>query len=245
MGQLFDLVKKRIERATGARIYRHSLPHGSDLFWDLRRLPRWAPEARVIFDVGAHVGGTVARFREAFPAATIYAFEPAPQNRKILTDSFGTDPRVRIQPFAVSAAEGVATLHLSGHSTKHSLVHRDAALATEQVRTVTLDSFCTEQRIPHIHFCKIDTEGHDLDVLRGASGLLENQRIDLVQVETSFRRDTKYFSPAWEIDRFMAEKRYEVFGFYEQQPCWTGRNSLLFINAVYIRTSLVEDVPPE
>ena len=92
-----------------------------------------------------------------------------------------------------------------------------------------------------LHALQVTEFGRKYDFFRD----LENQRIDLVQVETSFRRDTQYFSPAWEIDRFMNEKRYEVFGFYEQQPCWTGRNSLLFINAVYIRTTLVEGVPPE
>lgn len=126
----------------------------------------------------------------------------------------------------------------------NSLAPREAAIGAEAVPTATLDSFCAEHGIGDVQFCKVDTEGFDLEVLRGAAGMLEQQRIDFVQVETSFRRDTQYFSPIWEIDRLMTDKRYELFGLYEQQPCWTGRSSLLFANAVYVRTTLIDDRPP-
>jgi FkbM family methyltransferase len=243
MRLLFHSAKQRLERATGVRIFRHTLPHGCDLFRDLDRVPNWA-EPRVIVDIGAHVGSTVARFRAAYPWATIHAFEPAGANRRALVENFGSDARVEIHAVALSSTNGVATLHLAEHSTMNSLAPREAAIGTERVPTVTLDSFCAERGIRDVQFCKVDTEGFDLEVLRGATGLLEQQRIDFVQVETSFRRDTKYFAPIWEIDRLMTEKRYEIFGLYEQQTCWTGRNSLLFANAVYVRTTLIDDLPP-
>jgi FkbM family methyltransferase len=243
MDALLRSAKTRLERAIGVRIFRHTLPHGCDLFRDLARVTRW-PRPQVIFDVGAHVGSTVARFRVEYPSATIHAFEPAAANRRELVASFESDSQVKIHAVAMSSANGVATLHLTEHSTMNSLALREAAIGVEQVPTTTLDSFCAEHGIREIHFCKIDTEGFDLEVLRGAAGMLEQQRIDFVQVETSFRRDTKYFAPIWEIDRLMTETRYELFGLYEQQPCWTGRSSLLFANAVYVRTTLVDDLPP-
>jgi hypothetical protein len=89
-----------------------------------------------------------------------------------------------------------------------------------------------------VNYCKIDTEGGDLEVLRGASALLSEQRIDFVQVETSIRHDTKYFAPLWDIDGFLNEKRYELFGFYDQEPWHTDRGSLVYFNAVYVRSSL-------
>jgi hypothetical protein len=112
------------------------------------------------------------------------------------------------------------------------------------VTVVKLDAFCEQQRVARIHFRKIDTEGNDLGVLQGAGDLLSAQQIDFVQVETSFRRDISYFSSMWEIDQLMNQKRYELFGLYEQQPCWTGRHSLLYANAVYVRTTLVQEIPP-
>lgn len=245
MRPMFDSAKGLFERVTGARVYRNSLPHGFDLFRDLNRVEDWAADdPKVIFDIGAHVGATVARFRVAFPSAVIYAFEPASANRRELTTLAGCDPNVRIHALAVSNRNDVASLHLTEHTATHSLIQRDSAIASEEVSVVTLDAFCEQHRVEHIHFCKVDTEGNDLAVLEGAGSLLSAQRVDFVQVETSFRRDISYFSPIWEIDRLMHERQYELFGLYEQQPCWTGRNSLLYANAVYVRTSLVQAIPP-
>lgn len=240
---IFDSAKALLERATGARIYRNSLPRGLDLFRDLGRVQGWNPHGGLIFDVGAHVGSTVARFRSAYPTATVYAFEPASENRSALERAFGSDPHVRIQAQALGRTEGAAMLHLAEHSAMHSLVAQGRT-RSEPVTTTTLDAFCERNRVPEIRFCKIDTEGADLQVLEGGRGMLAAQHVDFIQVETTFRHDTQYFAPIWAVDRLMHAHRYELFGIYEQQPCWTGRQSLLFLNAVYVRMSLVEGIAP-
>jgi hypothetical protein len=55
----------------------------------------------------------------------------------------------------------------------------------EVVACKTIDSYCREQVINRIHFLKIDVEGHELEVLQGAKGLLEAGRIDFIQFEFS------------------------------------------------------------
>ena len=186
------------------------------------------------------MGGTIDRFKEAYPAVTVHAFEPASDNLKTLRQRFAPDPHVNIHAMALGSTDGDGTLHLKKHTSTHSLIPLGECLGSEPVRIATMDTFCERERLQRVNYCKIDTEGGDLEVLRGASVLLSVQRIDFVQVETSIRHDTEYFAPLWEIDSFLDEKRYELFGFYEQEPCHTGRASLLYFNAVYIRSSMVE-----
>lgn len=61
------------------------------------------------------------------------------------------------------------------------LHHVDAV--EKEITTTTLDGYAEASGIDHIHLLKIDTEGHELEVLRGASGLLQQKQIDLIQIE--------------------------------------------------------------
>ena len=230
--------KRLVERATRCRIYRTPLPRGFDLFRDLNQVRGWAPPMTV-FDVGAHVGATVAQFTDTYPAVTVHAFEPASDNLKMLRKKCGPDPRVRIHAIALGSTNRDGVLHLKKHTSTHSLIPLGESIGTEPIQIATMDTFCERERLQVVNFCKIDTEGGDLEVLRGASALLSAQRIDFVQVETSMRHDTTYFAPFWAIDGFLNGKRYELFGFYDQEPWHTGRRgSLGYFNAVYVRSSL-------
>jgi hypothetical protein len=67
-------IRLLFEKLTGTRIYRH-VPHGADLFEDLRRsLPAFRVET--VFDVGANVGQSATAYLRNFTGATIYCFEP-------------------------------------------------------------------------------------------------------------------------------------------------------------------------
>lgn len=201
-------------------------------------------EFKTILDVGAHEGQSTLRYLASFPVSKITAFEPCAKSFDLLQRMFREDKRVAVLKFAVSDYVGEGSLNIKENNSTHSLLRSDKTVGTEKVEVSSLDAHCKNQGWPQIHFCKIDTEGNDLAVLRGASWLLSHHHIDFVQVETSTRRDTNYFSGFFEIDSLLCSFNYELFGIYEQQRCWTGRNSLLYFNAVYVRTSLIDSKPP-
>jgi hypothetical protein len=58
---------------------------------------------------------------------------------------------------------------------------------TEDVATITLDEYADSEALENIALVKIDTEGHDLAVLRGAERLLVEQRISVAQFEYNWR----------------------------------------------------------
>jgi FkbM family methyltransferase len=134
-----------------------------------------------MIDVGAHQGTTLAPFlRHDW---RVVAFEPVEENRRKLAARFADHPRLAIRGEAVSDRSGrrplQLALHPDGrlHDYYHSLEqvgedpwHRKGG--TIEVPTVALDDLVARGELPsRVGFLKIDTEGHDLAVLRGAARL--------------------------------------------------------------------------
>jgi FkbM family methyltransferase len=151
--------------------------------------------APLIFDVGAHVGETAARYRSLFPDALVHCFEPSPKSFERLSKAFAADPRIVPHNFAVSEKAGTATLRVNRASVTNSLLESDRRgddywgrnlLDTDSevsVQTIALDDFCRAERIEHLDVLKIDVQGAEYAVLAGARGLLEKHAVDLIYLE--------------------------------------------------------------
>lgn len=163
--------------------------YGIDPIVDIQRLSEnFAIPIRRAFDVGANVGQTAAAFRTAFPEAEILCFEPVQTTWRQLEETIDRLPRVRAFNLALSDSSGEAVMHtyessLLSSLEPNALYTRDRTATTETCRTDTLDTFCAAQGIDTIDLLKIDTEGHDLNVLRGAEGMLGDRRIGFVLTE--------------------------------------------------------------
>ncbi|HOB54388.1 MAG TPA: FkbM family methyltransferase, partial [Acidobacteriota bacterium] len=104
-----------------------------------------------------------------------------------------------------------------------------------KVRMTTVSKFCQEMNINKIEILKIDTEGYDLEVLKGADDLLQSQSIDLVQTEVGISSTNNYHVPFQIINQFLIERNYYVFGIYNQELEWpTSEPRLRRVDVVYI-----------
>jgi FkbM family methyltransferase len=125
-----------------------------------------------VFDVGANIGAYSLLFAQwVGPAGKVVAFEPAPAavaGLRRLVALNGLRDRVEIVEAAVSRAVGTASFASEGSSGANALV--DAAQrgrAVISVPTTSLDAFCDTHALrPDV--IKIDVEGEELEVLRGA-----------------------------------------------------------------------------
>ncbi|WP_243408018.1 FkbM family methyltransferase [Frankia canadensis] len=129
------------------------------------------------YDVGANVGiytlwaaGRVGRTGE------VHAFEPVPQTRATLARLVGQNAltQVRLSSAAVAATAGTVGLRIYPGSS--GLAHQvfDGAAPELTVPATTLDQHAARHRPPDL--VKIDVEGFELDVLRGAGELLRVHR---------------------------------------------------------------------
>ncbi len=146
-------------------------------------------DAGVVFDVGGFYGFTGGHF--ARRAAQVFVFEPAPDNISVIREHnrIRSIANVELVPAAVSDRNGSATFHLKHVHAHHSLgdIGASATADTLSVATLTLDGFARERGIERVALLKIDVEGFEPEVLRGAAGLLAEKRIDAVLFEWSPR----------------------------------------------------------
>ena len=223
-------MKRAALRALNVRPLPNPSPRGYDLFSDLRiELP--CTQIRTVFDVGANTGQSAASFLKNFPEARIFSFEPAQRTYEQLCQSVaGT----RGQPFqlAFGASNGTGFLAADPADSK---LNRLADAGSESFPIRTLDSFCLEHDVDKIEFLKIDTEGHDLQVLMGAQAMLANGRIDIVEVEAGMNPTNEWHVPFESMKQPLEAAGYLLFGLYEQVREWkTGSPVLRRSNAVFI-----------
>lgn len=130
----------------------------------------------VAVDVGAHVGDVLAQIVAAAPDAAHFAVEPIPELAAILRRRF---PRVSVHEVALSETKGSSTFqHVTTNPAYSGLrrrrYDRDDEMITEiTVATERLDAIVGDADVA---FVKIDVEGAEMHVLRGATGLLERCR---------------------------------------------------------------------
>jgi FkbM family methyltransferase len=151
----------------------------------------------VLLDVGANVGEMAIALRRSFPGARIIAFEPNPVTYAKLTGQVAT-MNVECMAMGLGSAEGTGVLYCYRHdpSSGHASLHRDVfeiyegygvegaqQLTSFEFAIRTLDSVCAELGVDTIDFLKLDVEGHELQVLRGAKTILDEKRISLIQFE--------------------------------------------------------------
>ena len=125
-------------------------------------------QSHVMIDVGAHWGGSLIKFARA--GWSVHAFEPDPDQRRVLARNTADFPQVHIDPRAVSDVGGQEmTFYKSPVSTGISgmLAFHPSHYSSGTVTTVTLTEYLADVGIANVDFLKIDCEGYDLFVLQG------------------------------------------------------------------------------
>ena len=146
-----------------------------------------------VFDVGAHIGDYARRLREVSPTAHIWCFEPHPETFKRLSEAAqrlgftavnaGLSDHAGTMPlYDYADSPGGGTAHATLQADVIESVHHGRSSAVE-VDVVTVDSYMKANAISHLNLLKIDAEGHELAILRGASDAIASAAIDVVQFE--------------------------------------------------------------
>ena len=145
----------------------------------------------VCLDVGANIGMYSLLIQNTFSQRPfIYAFEPSKSTFETLSENTKDVESIKRFNFGLGKEEHTLTLYSdSRFSGISSVYNRDLDHTKfkydnhEEIEIRTLDGFCTEKNIEHIHLLKLDVEGHEISVLEGGAWMLKENKVDFIQFE--------------------------------------------------------------
>lgn len=143
--------------------------------------------SKVSIDVGANIGITTIWMSKN--SDIVYSFEPEKSNVERFKENLEANnvDNVELIQKAVSDEQGQAELNILEKYGHHSLgkVKTSKIVGTQKVEVTTLNDFCKEKGIHIIDFLKVDVEGFEIEVFRGAKELFEDKRVKIVAFEIS------------------------------------------------------------
>ena len=175
-----------------------------------RYLRRYRFRARTIFDVG--VGEGTPELYELFPDRRLVLIDPLPEARDKVARKF---PRLQFEffPVALGAAAGTALLTVTRAAAKTGIPARTPLTAgpvaeRRSVAVTTLDAIAAEGGFAAPFGLKLDAEGYELEILRGAEAALRQSEFVIAEVSIKKRFVGGYrFSEAIE---FLAARGFEL-----------------------------------
>lgn len=163
-------------------------------------------------DIGANIGAiSLALAKQVGHQGRVYAFEPSPRIFPYLKKNTLKHPQIKSLETALSSKKGKAVFyqapeHKFGMGTLSAL----EGWVPAEVKTDTLDGFCQAAGMGRVDFIKIDVEGHEADVFRGArETLLKNHQIIIV-LEFSDWAENNAYGKSGESPRVLAEMGFEL-----------------------------------
>lgn len=223
-----------------------------------------------VVDVGARFGG--ASYWDVFNnQLSLIGFEPDKEECERLNQKFGQRGH-RYFPVALHETKGKRTFYVTEYLSSSGFYRNEMSFwsrfpdeknfklkETLFIETTDFNTFGRENNINHIDFLKLDVEGAELDVLKGASDYLKNNGVLGALVEVRFQRSSNQpiFS---EVDSFMESMDFNLFdvstyrhsrktlpgAFLEKDekgrsiPGPSRKGQVIWANALYLRDGVDE-----
>jgi FkbM family methyltransferase len=193
-------------------------PFGVRWYRDIQYFPNGVA-LDTVFDIGANTGQTAQQLVRHFPKARIYSFEPVPSTFQELVRNTSNYGNVEPVCCALGAARGSGKMTTESLSVGNTLVVNEelgsSSGALVEVPVDTVDAFCADRNLQRVNLLKIDTEGYEMSVLRGAQNLLAEKRIDFILAECDFsRREGEPHGDFIEISQHVSAFGFRVVSFY-------------------------------
>ena len=201
----------------------------------------------IIFDIGANRGEVTKNYLQEFPNAILFCFEPNLVSYRYLEERWGGDKRVSLYNCGIGSCNNKVEFNIYADSEVCSVLPVEKDVANKntsgayqlkektEINIVSVDYFSLENSIEKIDILKTDTQGYDLEVLKGAVKMLKNQKINLVFCEVYFAKSYENQCYFHDIASFMYKYDYKFFNFLRLVQTDDGR--AYFGDAVFLSDS--------
>jgi FkbM family methyltransferase len=206
---------------------------------------KYAPnEGGIILDVGGGQATTAEVFSKNFPQHSIYVFEPIKSNFEVIENSPNRTPKWQVFNKACGSQIGTTHINIANRVTASSLLDLDATqvegeytnvLQTQRTETIQLTTLDSEVPIGKIvDVLKLDVQGFELEVLKGALKILPNIKIVVLEINNhqGFVKAPTYY----EIDAFMRSNNFEL---HDMLPGHRDKGKLWDWDTIYVNRAFL------
>ena len=192
---------------------------------------------KIVFDIGCFRGGFTKNFikneKKLGIKSTFFLFDPNPITKNYLKPILQNE-KIKYYDLALDNSNSQKKFHLNNFfepswSSLNTTIKDDKKWINTRkffiqilyplkkikdfseitVQTQTLDNFCLEKKINNIDVLKIDTEGNELNVLKGAENLLKQNKINIIYTEISETKK-KFLEKEKNVIDFLSSYNFEL-----------------------------------
>ena len=173
----------------------------------------------IIFDVGANEGQSIERFKSIFPKSIIHSFEPIKEcyekiikiydKKNIFINNYALGDKDCERFFYINKNTYTSSFFKINNKYKE-LVNSDRINMSVKKKISTIDGYLALHKIKKIDILKIDTQGYELNILKGAKKSLKN-KIKFIELELILADYYKKKVKFYEIDKLLSENNFILY----------------------------------
>ena len=201
----------------------------------------------IIFDVGANVGTSTLQYAIDNPdKVNLYAFEPVPQSYETIVKKADGLSNIFVFKNAVSDFNGKANFNVSHASADHAasslfeysdkletnwgpVKHHFEVVEKIEVDVIRLDAFIEEHGIEYITYFHCDTQGSDLNVLKGLGKHIHKIKEGAVEAAIKYNALYKNQVMLDTMMNFLVEHNFEIVA-VQANDAWQNEANIIFRN---------------
>jgi len=185
----------------------------------------------IIFDVGANEGQSIKKYLNILKNPIIHSFETVSSAFNIMSERFSGNKKIYLNNFALGKKKEKKIINITKKTENSSfykinqntdwLKKRSKQYRTDQknyskekelVSLITLDQYCKKRNIDRIDLLKIDTQGHELEVLHGAKTLIQQNKIGIIISEVMFDNVYDKQTNIYDIEKKLLKYNFRFVG---------------------------------
>jgi len=201
-------------------------------------------------DIGAYIGDVTQQYREIFTNSFIYSFEPFKDSYSKLHERFRTDKKIETINSAISEESGFLDFNVNENFRTNSLLELDLAAdknwpscglkhdKKEVVNSYSLDDFLKFKNIDNIDLLKIDAQGYEFYILKGAYKSLVSSKIKIIYLEVILKPTYKDQAKFDEILKYLYSLNYSLFDLYNK--VYFNDGSLRQMDVIFVENNFLQ-----